>query len=406
VLALGKIPVDELLMGTPTEIADDSPRPEAVIECSVVVPVLNEERFIEQSVAAMQRQRCPGPVEFLFADGGSQDRTPEILARLARTDPRIRVFDNPNRYQSSGLNVALAHARGRWVVRMDAHTEYPQDYIALGIARLQRNGTRWVSGPQAPKGHGRISRAICLALGSPLGRGGSRKWGGRGVQPGDEYELDAGVFGGVWERNTLLEYGGWDERSSPNEDSELAARFLARGERLICLRAMAADYFPRDSLRGLWRQYRRYGEYRTRTATRHPHTMRRSHLLCPALVLDAALAMGGPRRTRRLARIGLGLYSSILLADGVRALPRATPRSDALLVPVVMAVMHSAFGAGAWYGAARHGVPAAALASAVCLDGLADSLAPAPEPVFAPSLRREKAAPEVPVAAARFASAP
>jgi succinoglycan biosynthesis protein ExoA len=363
-----------------------SQRAEEPIECSVIVPVLDEEPFIEQTVAAMRRQRFPGRIEFVFADGGSRDRTREILQNLALKDPRIRIFDNPNRYAASGLNVALRHARGRFVVRMDAHTEYPQDYIELGIARLQEQGTRWVSGPQAPKGHGPVSRAVSLALGSRLGRGGSRKWGGRGVQPADEYELDAGVFGGVWERSTLLEFDGWDERASPNEDSELAARFLARGERLICVRAMAADYFPRNSLRGLWRQYRRYGEYRARTASRHPHTMRRSHLLSPALVLDAVLALVGPRRIRRLARLGLSLYTGALTADGLRSLPRAKPRSDALLVPVVLAVMHFAFGVGTFLGAKRNGVPGAALASAAGLGGLAASLAPASEPVFAPSL--------------------
>jgi len=360
------------------------------IECSVIVPVLDEERYIEQTVPAMRDQDFPGPIEFLFADGGSRDRTREILERMARTDPRIRVLDNPNRHASSGLNVALRHSRGRWVVRMDAHTLYPTDYIARGIERLQRTGTRWVSGPQAPRGHGSVSRAVSLALGSQLGRGGSRKWGGRGLRRGEEYELDAGVFGGVWERATLLEYGGWDERSSPNEDSELAARFLARGERLICVRAMAADYFPRDSLPGLWRQYRRYGEYRARTAARHPHTMRRSHLLSPALVLAVAAAVCGPGRTRRPARLGLGAYAGVLAAEGARSLPHARPRSDALLVPVVLTVMHVAFGVGALVGATRNGAPMAALASAAGLDTLADSLTPPPEPVFAPSLNGQR----------------
>ena len=40
------------------------------------------------------------------------------------------------------------------------------------------------------------------------------------------------MFGGVWRRQTLLDYGGWDERWDKNEDSELASRFLRRGERL------------------------------------------------------------------------------------------------------------------------------------------------------------------------------
>ena len=194
------------------------------------------------------------------------------------------------------------------------------------------------------------------------------------------------MFGGVWERATLLEYGGWDEQSSPNEDSELAGRFLARGERLICVQAMAADYLSRDSLFGLWRQYRRYGEYRVRTATRHPHTMRRSHLLPSALVLLAAAAGSGPRRARRPARLGLGAYAGLLVLAGARSLPHARPRSDALLVPVVLAVMHAWFGVGALVVAARNGVPTAALASAAGLDSLADSLTAPPKPVFAPSL--------------------
>ena len=360
--------------------------PQDTIECSVLVPVLNEERYIEQTVAAMRSQDFSGSIEFLFADGGSHDRTRGILERMALSDPRIRVLDNPNRYVASGLNVALRESRGRWVVRMDAHTLYPADYIARGIGRLEHKGTRWVSGPPAPKGRGPVSRAVSLALGSHLGRGGSRKWGDGGLRRGAEYELDAGVFGGVWERTTLLEYGGWDEHSAVNEDSELAARFLARGERLICVRAMAADYFPRDSLSGLWRQYRRYGEYRVRTASRHPRSMRRSHLLPPALVLLAAAAGCGPRRTRRPARLGLCAYVGHLVVEGARLLPRAQPRSDALLVPVVLTVMHAAFGVGALVGVGRSGVPMAALASVAGLDALADSLTSPPEPVFAPSL--------------------
>ena len=356
------------------------------VEGSVLVPVFNEERYIERSVAAMRRQRFQGQLEFLFADGGSSDSTREILDALALRDPRIRVFDNPNRSVSSGLNVALRHARGRWAIRMDAHTEYPDDYVALGVGRLERGGTRWVSGPQVPKGVGAVSRAVSLALASRLGRGGSRKWGEQRVQGEDEWDLDAGVFDGVWERSTLLEYGGWDERWPRNSDSEMAGRFLARGERLICLSAMAAEYVPRDSLSGLWRQYLAYGEYRAKTAARHPHTMRPSHLLPPAILLDAGLAVLGPSRARSAARVGLGLYVGALAYAGVRARSRAEPASDALLVPEVLAIMHIAHGLGMLVGTARHGPPVAALASIAGLDWLAEVVGPEPAAVFAPSL--------------------
>jgi glycosyltransferase involved in cell wall biosynthesis len=359
------------------------------IDCSVLVPVLNEERHIVDSVAAMLEQRFPGRLEAILVDGGSTDRTRSIVEEMARRDPRLRVFDNPGGSTPSGLNVALRHARGRWVARMDAHTTYPPDYIALGVARLERGGTSWVSGPQVPRGQGAVSRAVELALRTPLGRGGSRKWGSARAADGpgaEEYELDSGVFAGVWERATLLRYGGWDEGWPRNQDSEMAGRFLARGERLVCLPQMAARYTPRDSIRSLWRQYWQYGDYREKTALRHPHTMRRSHLIPPSLVATAGAAVVAPRGVRRVARVAVGAYASLLVAAGVGAAGQADSPADALLVPVVLPVMHLAHGAGSIKGAIRRGPPLAAIAMVLGRKQLADQLSRPVERVHAPSL--------------------
>ena len=147
----------------------------------------------------------------------------------------------------------------------------------------------------APIGQGPVSRAVALALNGSIDRGASRKWGRGGERDDSEFELDTGIFAGVWERGTLLDHGGWDERWPRNSDSGMAARFLARGERLICLPAMGGEYVPRDSLRGLWRQYLDYGEFRARTSRRHPQSMRASHLLAPAALLTGTVAVAGPR---------------------------------------------------------------------------------------------------------------
>jgi hypothetical protein len=356
------------------------------IDCSVLTPVLDEERHVARTVTAMRRQRTSGRLEFLLMDGGSSDGTRAILAELASQDSRIRVLKNPSGTTPSGLNIGLAHARGRWVARMDAHTDYPDAYLELGIRRLARGDTRWVSGPMIARGRGRVSRAVALALTSRLGQGGSRKWASAGGDSNGEYELDSGVFGGVWERSTLLEYGGWDERWWRNQDSEMAGRFFARGERLVCLPSMGAEYYPRDSLRSLWRQYFQYGEFRELTALRHPHTMRRSHLLAPALAADAALSLAAPRPLRQLARRGLVFYSAALARAAVQAAREAQQPRDAALVPLVLATMHVAHGSGSLCAAVRHGPPLAALARVVGLRRLAMWLTPRPEQVSAPSL--------------------
>ena len=335
------------------------------VDASVLVPVLNEERHISDSVAAMQAQRFDGALEFLFMDGRSEDRTKAILEELAASDRRIRVFDNPGRSSTAGLNVGLRNARGDHVVRMDAHTFYPEDYIARGVERLRRGDVVWVAGPQVPYGVGTWSRRVALALGSWFGTGGSARWGADGSgAAGGERELDTGVFAGLWLRSTVQEHGGWDEGWPINQDSELAARVLRSGGRIVSIPELAARYVPRDSLRGLARQYWRYGNYRAKTAARHPESLDARHLFAPLLAIAAVGAVLAPAPIRTGARAALGVYAVGVGVASMRTLGQAAA-SDAAALPVVYAVMHGSWGFGFLVGSVRFGPPLAALARIV-----------------------------------------
>lgn len=358
------------------------------VDVSVLIPVFNEERHIRDAVAAMQAQHIDGTYELLFADGRSHDRTREILLELARLDSRIRVLDNPRGHTASGLNVCLGAARGEFVARMDAHTYYPSRYLAAGIERLRRGDTEWVSGPQVPDPTGPISRAVSIALGSWLGRGGSGKWAQDDAEGGEERDLDTGVFGGVWRRAAVLDIGGWDERWPINQDSEMAARFLRRGARLVCIPEMSARYVPRNSLRGLARQYFRYGFYRARTFRHHPDSMRRSHLAPPALAASLLAAMASPRALRRPAKIVVALYLAAVGTTAANVAVRGEQRTEGALLAAVLPTMHFAWGFGTLVGIMRFGPPTAAL---LRMFGNSPGAGEAGEaqPVYAPSLHGE-----------------
>jgi succinoglycan biosynthesis protein ExoA len=359
------------------------------VDVSVLVPVLNEELHIRETVAAMQGQQFDGSFELLFADGGSRDRTREILHELAAQDPRIRVLDNPRRRTASGLNVCLREARGEFVARMDAHTYYADRYLAAGVERLRRGDTEWVSGPAIPRPVGPISRAVGLALASWLGRGGSRKWNDD-PDAAEERELDTGVFGGVWRRERVLDAGGWDERWPINQDSEMASRFLRRGARLVCLPEMAGHYVPRDSLPALARQYYRYGYYRARTFRRHPESMRRSHLIAPVLSLSLVTAVAAPRPVRLASRLALLSYLLAVLATATSAAARPGQRREGALLAGVLPAMHFGWGFGTLVGMLKFGPPFAAFAR--LLGRTQDSAGGGEtETVFAPSLHDEGA---------------
>jgi succinoglycan biosynthesis protein ExoA len=341
-------------------------REETRVDVSVLVPVRNEEKRINETVTAMQAQQFDGDVEFLFVDGRSDDRTREILERRAREDPRLRVLDNPARHTAAGLNVGLRHAAGRFIARMDGHTFYPPHYLSRGVERLEQGGVEWVSGPQVPYGTDRWSRRVALALESPLGRGGSRKWGCRGASArteGAETDLDTGVFVGIMRRSKLEELGGWNEGWPVNQDSELAARVLEKGGRIVSIPALAARYVPRDSLPSLARQYWRYGLYRAKTARHHPSSVRRSQLLPPGLIAAIITGAATPRPLRTLGRFACAAYAVALGVTSGRHLARGHGRDGAAL-PAVLMTMHTAWGLGFLAGSIRFGPPIAAVASA------------------------------------------
>ncbi len=371
----------------PAHVAASAEDAAARVLVSVLVPILNEVQSIRRAVDAMLAQRVEGSVELLLADGGSSDGTRELLHQMAAGDARITVLENPSGLTPSGLNVALSQARGEYVARMDAHAFYPENYLQTGIDRLRAGGVDWVSGPQVVEGEGRVQRAFALALESWLGRGGSRRWAaGRASARGpSEWELDSGVFTGVWRREKVLEMGGWDERWRRNQDSEMAARFLEDGSRLVCLAEMAAGYTPRASLRGVARQYEGYGFYRVATALRHPDSLRRSALLMPLLVCCGAAAVIAPRPLRSAARTGVASYLVTIGSVGTSAIGKGPP-GVAATVPLVLAAMHLGMGLGFLRGVARLGMPWAALARAIGIPGLGRLVPPPHGSVYAPSL--------------------
>jgi len=114
-----------------------------MISVSILIPCFQERDFVRpclESVLAFEIPAGAKVIEIIVIDGGSSDGTRGIVGELAMADPRIRLVDNPGRIQSMGLNIALRIATGEYVVRLDAHSSYPRDYLALTLETSLRTG--------------------------------------------------------------------------------------------------------------------------------------------------------------------------------------------------------------------------------------------------------------------------
>lgn len=249
-------------------------------EISVVVPVYNEEKFIETFYRSLLKQEHlqRDKVEVLFIDGHSTDRTLQKLEALRREDSgfRIRILLNEKRHISAALNIGLKESAGTYIIRLDVHSAIPTDYLSRVYTQLAAHSSEYCNfgGRTDAKGYDQTSGIVAKAL--------SSKWVIGGAQfryAKQKMEVDS-IFPGAWLRTDLQRVGGWDENWIINEDAELNYRLRkATNKKIILDPDIVIDYFPRNTLKKLAKQYFNYGYWRTKTAKRHEESMRLSHLL-------------------------------------------------------------------------------------------------------------------------------
>ena len=97
---------------------------------SVVAPVYDEEAGLEAFYSRVCTALRAIPFELVLVDDGSRDSSPQILERLADSDPRVCVvFLSRNFGHQTALSAGLDHARGDAVVMIDADLQDPPELI-------------------------------------------------------------------------------------------------------------------------------------------------------------------------------------------------------------------------------------------------------------------------------------
>ena len=316
---------------------------------SIVVPMRNEEDFIEACLASLRAQDYPADrLEILVLDGESDDRSPEIVRAISATDPRVHLHPNPGRLQAAGLNVGIELARGEIIVRADAHALYGPTYVSTSVGHLVAGRADNVGGLQRAIGTTPFGEAMAVALHSPLGAGNAP------YRLATEVRYADTVWLGAWYRQTLRDLGGFNPSMTPNEDYELNCRLRARGGRILLDPSLPATYYPRTSLARLWRQYLRYGMAKVRCLKVHPDTLVLRQMLVPQFVgLFLLAAACAPLSPWPIAVVGGGYLLGLLLGGAQAARAHGWRHFPALLC--IFPTIHFAWGLGFLWGLLRYG---------------------------------------------------
>ena len=315
---------------------------------AVVMPVLNEENYLEAAVLAILSQDYQGPIQVVLALGPSTDRTNEVADRICAGDSRVSSVPNPTGRTPEGLNAALAATKQEIVVRVDAHSELSDGYIRLAVETLQRTGADNVGGIMGARGVTKFEKAVAAAMTSPLGVGSASFHTGGVEGPAES------VYLGVFQRSALERVGGYDPAFTRAQDWEMNYRIRTTGGTVWFNPDLFVTYRPRPNVFKLAKQYFEYGSWRHEVMRRHPDTRRtKSALRYFAPPLAVALIVIG----KILGSIGLVTnsfliwgyifplgYLALTLVSSLTLVKRA--RAGALWLPIVLMTMQMSWGIG------------------------------------------------------------
>ncbi len=316
--------------------ADPTPALPAV---SVIMPVLNEERHLRESVTRVLQQEYAGELDVVIALGPSTDRTDEIAAELVAEDPRVHTVPNPTGRTPAALNAAIRASRHPVVVRVDGHGMLSPDYIATAVRLLEETGAANVGGIMHAEGETAWERAVAAAMTSKIGVGNSVFHTG-----GEACETET-VYLGVFRREVLERLGGYNEEFVRAQDWELNFRIRESGGLIWFSPRLRVSYRPRPNVRELAKQYRNYGRWRHVVARFHSGSINLRYLAPPAAVLAIAAGIVVGALVHPVGWIVPGGYLAAIVLGSLPA-GKGLGAGARLRVPLALATMHMSWGWG------------------------------------------------------------
>lgn len=219
---------------------------------AIIIPTLNEERFIENCLTSVMKQTFPfEEMDVMVVDGGSKDRTREIVQRISEQHPNVRLIDNPGRIQSIAFNIGVKNSNAPYIVRLDAHASYCKEYIETCVKHLKEDpsvgnsGGVWDIQPQRPE---LVPEASAILNQVKFGIGGASYRVGAAEGYADEVPF------GSYPRKVIDEVGGMREDLARGEDNEFYSRIKKAGYKIYLDPKAVITYYARDTFKGNMKQ--------------------------------------------------------------------------------------------------------------------------------------------------------
>lgn len=187
-----------------------------VLDLAIVIPTLNEEKYIGGLLESIARQSVQ-PSEVVIVDAFSKDKTEEEVKKWAKKIPQLKFYQIPKDTISKQRNYGVKKTKASRILFLDADTALiDDDTLEKYIAEVEKK-----------------KADLAVACNYPL----SKHWKDRAYFEAANLTTKVGKH--VWpmavginlfvKRGVFEKFGGFDEKIKVGEDVEMVQRFAKKG---------------------------------------------------------------------------------------------------------------------------------------------------------------------------------
>ena len=317
---------------------------------SFCVIAYNEEKAIYSLFKDIVGQDYPhDKMEVVLVDAMSTDQTKQLMMDFSKKEhgfKRVVVLNNEKKIQAAGWNVAIKEARGDIILRIDAHTMIPSDFVTKNVQCILSGEN--VSGGRRPnvvEDETPWKHTLLLAESSMFGSS---------IAPyrkGNHKTYVKSVFHGAYRKEVFEKAGLFNENLGRTEDNEMHYRIRKAGYK-ICFNPDIISYQNiRNSWLGMLRQKYGNGHWIGLTLGICPRCFSIHHfvplLFILALIITGFLALIGYKCLFFLLCV---LYVAIDLLMSLFAIRKQRKYIYYFLLPIIFLSLHIAYGVGTLFG--------------------------------------------------------
>ena len=226
------------------------------MKVSFIIVAYNAERVIDKCLKCLCEQKYPHKnIEVILVDSTSSDDTKKKMNMFKENNKdfdRIVVLDNPKKILPCGWNVALKEATGEAILRVDAHSTFPDNFIKENVKEME-NGENIVGGHRisVTSDDSKWQKTLLIAEQSLFGSGIAK------YRRTDNREYVSTLAHAMYRKKVFDEVGLYNENLARTEDNEMHYRMKEKGYKFLLSPNIVSYHHARNTFKGMIKQ--KYG---------------------------------------------------------------------------------------------------------------------------------------------------